>query len=163
LEYIESTGSQYINTNVCWRSETVKVYMDATVTSNSGYQSLFGNEEPYNGGDRYFGIIPHGSNGSYGIYTGTSSVANISPGVGNRFTLECSTNTSKQLSVKVNGGAATTASYNGTVMSYNHSTTGSANKGEIFIFSNHNSSSGAAPIQNIGGMKLYAFKMYDNN
>ena len=50
------------------------------------------------------------------------------------------------------------------MMAYANTTSTHASKGKIYIFANHNSgSSGASPIQNIGGMKLYGFKMYDNN
>lgn len=163
LQYIESTGTQYIDTNYYWKSEAVKVYMDAHITSNSAYQSLFGNEEKRaDGGDRYFAIIPHGSGGSFGIYTGIGSVITVSPGVGSRFTLECETTSSKSFTAKVNGSTVGTATYSGTVMTYSNTPSTDASKGKIYIFSNHNSSSGAAAIQNIGGMKLYAFKMYDN-
>lgn len=233
LDYIESTGTQYIDTDYYWTSEAVKVYMDAMVTSNSSNQSLFGNEEPYSGG-RYFSIVPHGSNGTYGYYVGSkapavSGVATCT--IGTRFIMECSagevllgdvnndgrvtasdlsrlnghltgakpiedsntllsadvdkngiidsndltqiresilagtTPTSKEkiFEIKINGTTKVKTNYAGTVQAYANTTSTHATKGKIYIFANHNSSSGgAAAIQNIGGMRLYAFKMYDN-
>ena len=165
IEYIESNGTQVINTDYYWTSEVVKIEMDATITSNSASQSLFGNEEPYSGG-RYFSIVPHGTNGTYGYYVGSNSplVSGIATcTVGTRFKLECETNASKLFTVKVNGTLKTSATYSGTVMGYGNTTSTNANRGKIYIFSNHNSgSSGDSPIQQVGGMRLYSFKMYDN-
>lgn len=163
LDYIESNGTQFINTNYYWTSETVKVYMDACVTSNNSYQSLFGNEEKRSdGGDRYFGIIPHGINGTFALYTGTSGVLSIATGINNRFTLECETDGNKKLTAKLNGSQAGSATYSGTIMTYPNTSSTHKSKGLVYIFSNHNSSSGDDAIQNIGGMRLYNFKMYDN-
>ena len=163
LDYIESTGTQYINTGYYWTSEAVKVVMDATVTSNSSSQSLFGNEEPFSGG-RYFSIVPHGSSGKYSFYVGSSTgLASASTTVGTRFTMECETTTAKVLTVKVNGTTSFSKTYAGTVMAYANTTSTNANKGKIYIFANHNSgSNGDTGIQIVGGMKLYSFKMYDN-
>jgi hypothetical protein len=163
LDYIQSSGTQYIDTNYYWTTELARVVMEAEVTSNSGSQSLFGNEEPYTGGDRYFGIIPHGSNGSYSIYTGTGSVTTVAPGVNKRFTMDLETTSSKTLKAILNGTQISNNAYNGTIKAYSNTSSTHASKGKIYIFSNHNSYSyGAGPTQNIGGMKLYSFKMYDN-
>ena len=165
LDYIESTGTQYIDTGYYWTSEAVKIYMDATVVSNGSNQSLFGNEEPYSGG-RYFSIVPHGANGTYGYYVGSNAplVGGVTTcTVGTRFNMECSTTTAKLFTLKVNGATLKTATYSGTVCGYANTTSTNATKGKIYIFANHNSSSnGASAIQNIGGMRLYSFKMYDN-
>lgn len=162
LDYIESTGTQYIDTGYYWKSESVKISMDATVVSNGSSQSLFGNEEPFSGG-RYFSIVPHGTNGNYSFYVGsTTSISTASATVGSRFVMECETTTAKALTVKINGQSAFTKTYAGTVMGYANTTSTHASKGRIYIFANHNSStSGASPIQNVGGMKLYSFKMWD--
>lgn len=96
IEYIESTGTQYINTQYYWTSENTKIEMDATVVSNGTSQSLFGSEEAYSGSSRYFSGIPHGTNGTYGYYVGSNSP--LASGIktcnmGERFTLECQTAT----------------------------------------------------------------------
>lgn len=164
LDYIASTGTQYIDTGYYWQSETVRVVMDAAVTSNSSNQSLFGNEEPFSGG-RYFSIVPHGNNGNFSFYVGSSTgLLGGSVALNTRFTMECSTSSDKKFTLKIQGTTVNTLSYGGTVMAYANTTSTHASKGKIYIFANHNSStSGASPIQNIGGMKLYGFKMYDNN
>lgn len=165
LDYIESTGTQYIDTGYYWTSEVTKIYMDANIISNSTSQSLFGNEEPFSGG-RYFSIVPHGSNGSYGYYVGSN--APLKSGVstctvGTRFNMECTTDANKLFTLKVNDTVKTTDTYSGTVMAYANTTSTASDRGRIYIFANHNSSSGGtAAIQNVGGMRLYAFKMYDN-
>lgn len=162
LKYIESTGTQYIDTNYYWTTEEVKIIMDAYITSNAANQSLFGNEEKYSGGDRYFGIIPHGINGTFSMYVGSSGgIGSVSPGLETRFTLECATTTAKVFTAKLNGTQALSKTYTGTMMAYANTSSTDASRGKIYIFSNHNSGSGAAAIQNVGGMRLYSFKMYD--
>lgn len=74
LTYIESTGTQYIDTGYYWKNENVKVILDAYIVSNESNQSLFGNEEKISSGDRYFSIIPHGKNGTFSLYTGAGAV-----------------------------------------------------------------------------------------
>lgn len=232
IEYIESTGTQHIDTGYYWTSENTKIEMDATVVSNGASQSLFGNEEPFSGG-RYFSVVPHGSNGTYGYYVGSN--APLQSGVktcnvGERFKMECQTatihrgdmngdnkrtaadlaalnatvagvfsitdqsllngdmNFDGQLTsddvmilrqilfnqiedppiqenlfiLKVNGTDLLRKTYSGTVKTYVTTTSTDSSKGKIYIFANHNSSSGATAIQQVGGMKLYSFKMYDN-
>lgn len=162
LNYIESTGSQYIDTGYYWTSENVQIVMDAYITSNASNQSLFGNEEYYDGSSRYFSIIPHGANGSFNLYTGTGAISSVAPGLTTRFTLDCSTGSNK-LTVKLNGTQVSQTTYSGTIKTYANSTSTNASKGKIYIFSNHNSGNdGANPTQHIGGMRLYNFKMYDN-
>ena len=234
IEYIESTGTQHIDTQYYWTSENTKIEMDAVVISNGASQSLFGNEETYSGSSRYFSCVPHGTNGTYGYYVGSNSplVSGIKTcNIGERFTMECQTATitrgdingdgkikaldaalinavvqgkiqfSEQellnadydldgqvtendlslvlsaalgssdtvtpenlLIVKVNGVDLVRKIYSGSVQTYANATSTHESKGRIYIFANHNSgSSGANAIQQIGGMKLYSFKMYDNN
>jgi hypothetical protein len=77
--------------------------------------------------------------------------------------MECTTDANKLFTLKVNGTVKTTGTYSGTVMAYANTTSTAADRGRIYIFCNHNSSSGGVgPIQNVGGMRLYSFKMYDN-
>ena len=163
LDYILSTGTQYIDTGYYWKHENVRIMMNALVTSNSASQSLFGNEEPRDGG-RYFGIIPHGSNGNFSFYTGqTGSVGSASITINKLFCMECITTTNKSLTVKIDNVPAFTATYPGTIITYTNTTSTSANKGKIYIFTNHNSSNSTHTSQRIGGMKLYSFKMWDND
>jgi hypothetical protein len=53
--------------------------------------------------------------------------------------------------------------YTGSIQTRKYSTqTGVANRGHIFIFSNHNAYNGAGAIQNVATMTLYRFTMYDD-
>ena len=163
IDYIESTGAEHIDTGYYWKHENVKIFIDAIVTNNSSSQSLFGNEEPRSGG-RYFGIIPHGSNGTYSFYAGeTGSVNSASITLKKRFKMECSTTIGKTLTVSIDGVKKFTSSYPGTIMTYANTTSTSANKGRIYIFTNNNSSNSAYISQRISGMRLYAFQMWDND
>lgn len=163
LDYIQSNGTQWIDTGYYWKHENVKIEMNALITSNSASQSLFGNEEPRSGG-RYFAIVPHGSNGNFAFYTGeTGSVGSASVTVNKRFRMECTTTTAKLLTVKIDNITKFTATYPGTIMTYANTTSTSANKGKVYIFTNHNSSNSTHTSQRIGGMRLYSFKMWDND
>lgn len=169
LEYIENSASdkQYINTGWYWHSETARIIADINVLTNSSAQSLFGNEEPTSDGKRYFGMIPYGSNGSYGFYVGSGLPLIQQTGIttmGSRFTLDCSTNENKEFSIYINGGKLTSATYDGSIQTHRYTTSADASKGLIYIFANHNSGqSGAAAIQHVEAMRVYSFKMYDNN
>ena len=164
LDYIQSSGSQYINTNYYWKNENVKIYMDANVITNSSNQSLFGNEEPRSGG-RYFSIVPHGTNGTYGYYVGSNSplFSGIKTcTIGTRFNMICETTEDKLFIVSVNGTVIKSATYSGTIQAHDNTTSSHATKGLIYIFANHNSSTyGANPCQNVGSMQLYRFIMTD--
>lgn len=166
LDYIASSGTQYIDTGYYWQNENVKIVMDAIVTSNGASQSLFGNEDPVSGG-RHFSIVPHGSGGTYGYYVGLNAplLSGIRTLVLNqRFIMECETTANKLFTVKVDGVLKGSATYSGSVRVYATTTSTNASKGKIYIFANHNSSTnGANAIQQIGGMKLYKFQMWDNN
>ena len=170
LEYIQSNGSQYINTDYYWHSEVSRVYAHFKVTTQSTYRSLWGNEEYVNGSTstRYFGGIPHGgSNGSYSYYVGSGSPASISIPENTEVTIETNTTADKKITIKKNGTVVTNAvSYSGTIQTYNTATTVTDNTGKIFIFANHNSGTNgntSTGTQVVAGMALYEFKMWDNN
>ena len=169
VEYIQSSGTQYINTGYYWQHENIEIFYDGTVITNSSAQSLFGNEEytASSGTNRNFSGIPHGSNGSYAIYLGSGTVGNVSVTLGTRFTLGIKTTTSKNVSVYKNDEKIIDRTYSGTVMTKNGaylSSTTSNTVGNVFIFANHNSSRGSSNggTQIISAMRLYSFKMYDN-
>ena len=166
LDYIESTGSQYINTEYYWKNENVRVYMDAVVTSNSSSQSLFGNEEHHAAGsaNRNFAGIPHGSAGKFNMYVGQGGRGSVNLGINTRFTLDLSTTATKVLTVEKDGVKALSATYSKTVLARQNAMSPGETTGYIYIFANHNSGEAGtndAAIQQIGGMKLYAFKMWD--
>jgi len=170
VEYIQSSGTQYIDTGYYWQNEIIRITFDGTVITNSSAQSLFGNEEytASTGTTRSFCGIPHGSNGTYAIYLGSSAnTPSVTTTLGTRFNLDIRTLPSKNVVVLKSGQQVVNQTYSGTVLSRQNaylSSSASTTVGHIFIFSNHNSSRGAsnAAIQNIGAMRLYSFKLYDN-
>ena len=167
VEYILSSGTQYINTNYYWQSETTKIEADFEIISNSNTQSLWGNEEYYDGSSRYFSGIPHlGNNGLYGYFLGIAKVTEISIPIGLRTKIVTSTTNNKKYTIEKDGETiVNNASYEGTCQTHavpNETT----NIGKIYIFANHNSGSDgqkANATQIIDSMKLYRFKMYDND
>ena len=169
VEYIQSTGTQYIDTGYYWTHENIGIYFDGKVLTNSSSQSLFGNEEhtSSSGDGRNFAGIPHGANGAYTIYLGSATQGGVGPGLNTRFTLDIETTTNKNVAVFLNNELKNTRTYTGSVLTHDtayKASNVSTNVGNIFIFSNHNSSRGYsnAAIQIVSSMQLYAFKMFDN-
>ncbi len=174
LEYIESTGTQYINTGYFWQNENVRVILDGMVTKAGSSRSMFGNEEHVvstASGGRYFSIIPHGSATSSSIYAGSGSQGSLSTALNTRFLMDIYTTTSKTLYASMNGVSKISAkSYSGSVITNPNKLTNGV--GQIYIFANHNSGTGAvlsgatpnmAGSQIMAGMRVYSFKMFDNN
>ena len=174
LEYIESTGTQYINTGYFWQNENVRVILDGMVTKAGSSRSMFGNEEHVvstASGGRYFSIIPHGSQTSSAIYAGSTNQGSLSTTLNTRFLMDIYTTTSKTIYASMNGVSKISAkSYSGSVITNPNKLTNGV--GQIYIFANHNSGtgavlSGATPImagsQIMAGMRVYSFKMFDNN
>lgn len=166
VEYIQSSGNQYINTGYYWQSETTQIEADIMVTSNSGAQSLWGSEEYQTAStnSRYFSGIPYGSNGSYSYYIGNTGYSGVSIGMNTRATVVATTTTAKKVTVTVNGTTKLDQTYNTTCQAH-AATFESESKGLIYIFSNHNSNktTNYNPTQYVGGMRLYRFKMWDDN
>ena len=169
LDYIESTGTQYIDTGYYWQHENIEIDFDGTVITNSSNQALFGNEEykESSGLLRNFSGVAHGSNGNYGIYIGDGNKGTILTTIGTRFNLKIKTTSDKNLKVYKDDNLSLNLTYTGTVMTKQNSYNPTASKvGNIFLFANHNTLRSETPetaIQNIGRMKLYSFKMYDND
>lgn len=168
LEYIQSSGSQYIDTGHHWISEATKIEVDMTVVTDGTYRSMFGNEEYIDTGNtRYFAGIPHGSGTAYSIYLGTSAVTTFPVTVGTRFKIGIETTSAKQYTITKNGSQVATGTYSGSVQTKsnaNITSTASTNVGNIFLFANHNSQRGSnnGPTQNMAAMRLYGCKMYEN-
>ena len=170
VEYIQSSGTQYINTNYYWQSEVAQIYAQLMITSQATYRSIWGNEEYVNGSTStsYFGIIPHGGNNdNYSIYVGSGSPASINIPAETRVTLEANTTSDKKITVKKDGTTAiNAASYSGTIQTYSVATAVTNNTGKIFIFANHNSGTNgntSTGTQTVAGMRLFRFKMWDND
>jgi hypothetical protein len=143
LEYIQSSGSQYIDTGYYWVNEGIKMDVDMTVITDGSSRSMFGNEEYVDSGStRYFTGIPHGSGSSYNIYLGSGSVGAVSIAVGTRFKISIETTSDKKYAISKDGSTVLNGSYNGSVRTKAYANvTGSntATTGHIFLFANHNS------------------------
>lgn len=170
VEYIESSGTQCINTNYYWQSEVTRVYAKFNITAQAAYRSLWGNEEYVNGSTstRYFGGIPHGgANSSYSYYVGAGSATGLTLPEDTNITLETFTTSDKKISIIKDGTTILNAkSYSGTVQTHSVATAVTNNTGKIFIFANHNSGTSgntSTGTQIVAGMRLYSFKMWDNN
>ena len=167
LEYIQSSGTQYIDTGYYWVNEGTKIDVDMTVVTDGTYRSMFGNEEYVDSGStRYFTGIPHGSGSSYNIYLGSGSVGSFPVTVGTRFKISIETTSDKKYAVLKDGSTILNGSYSGSIRTKAYANiTGSntATTGHIFLFSNHNSARGTtnASTQNMAAMRLYGCKMYD--
>lgn len=170
LEYIESSGTQYIDTGCYWTSEKATIVADLEITTWKASSTIFGNEERYSGSNRYFAHILHAgsANGNYGNYIGQGSVATTTLSLNTRSKIEYITHGDKTMTVKVTTSSGATipankVSYVGTILTRQNSTQTADNRGHIYIFSNHNAYNGTDGIQKMGGMKLYRFTMYDND
>lgn len=176
VEYIENSGTQYINTGYYWTSDNVRAVLSANVTTHNQGESLFGNEE-YIGRDRYFALIPHNSGGTMKIFSLDRNLIEFTYPLSTDMILDVSASTkgsdkyvnlaiTSNGSTKNYGGKATTGG--SVITNPNNLKTG---VGEIYLFANHNSGAGAVTggtpdmgaRQIVGKMKVYSFKMYDNN
>lgn len=170
VRYIQSSGTQYINTEYAYTSEVTELYADIYITSNSSSQSLFGNEEAVKAGGRYFSGVLHGSNGSFALYLGSNSpvTSGISIPLNERHKLKLTTTSSKAYQLSINGTIVKSGTYSGSLNAKDNinlaSNATATTIGHIFIFANHNTSNGTsnAAIQNVGGMRVYNFKIKEN-
>ena len=65
VEYIESTGTQYINTGISYNSYTDEINCTIEVTENVQYGYAFGCNESINGRTRFFGVRRYVSNNEW--------------------------------------------------------------------------------------------------
>ena len=73
IEYLESTGSQFIDTGVAINCVTDVIDCRVTVTSVKSYGTAFGVYESINGGGRFFGVRRNGTQDSWQALWGTLS------------------------------------------------------------------------------------------
>jgi len=167
IEYIQSTGTQYINTGYYWHSEVTKIDATFTVITNSSAASLWGSEEYQSSStsSRYFAGIPYGSNGSYTWYLGNTGQASIQAPIGTKTHWVVYTTSNKTYTAIKDDVVVTDArSYSGTCQTHTADFT-SDSKGLFYLFANHNSgkTTNYNPTQKVQSLRLYRFKMYDND
>lgn len=148
LTYIESTGTQYIDTNYIPASETLKIYAKSAISKIQSWKSMFGSENGENGPWSLIAITNDSS--KLVFYTCTSAgVGSIPVTAGQVYELTCQT---------ANG-----------ILTYNCGSTtgsvavsGSVNKAQtLYVFTQHSHSASDTANQAIS-MKLYDCKIYDN-
>lgn len=156
LEYIGSTGTQYIDTGYVMSSNTEKIYADYEKTDVSNSVSIFGAEKNISGSNRSFTLIPYGTNTST-IYIGDNSSSLSLPSEANvryRTTLEANGGNLKVSVLKVSDNTTTTNTTTYTVNNGNLT----AVTNSIILFGNHTSSG----YSQLSTVKIYSFKLWDN-
>ena len=142
VEYIESTGTQYIDTGFRATSTNIRVVCDWEYTKAPSDDSIFGSESSG------YSIVPYAYQSTVlAYYVGKSAALNRST---------VAANTRYVLDVTANTGTLTT-NLNGSVLSSSYTQPfDSANS--IFVFANNKSGSA---IQKTSA-KLYSMQIYDN-
>lgn len=144
LDYIESSGTQYINTGVYPGGNALRIAIQFRYVSNHDGLSLFGNHttSPYS--LTVYGPVPK-------FYVGNTSQISCGP--------QTSLNVDYLLDAAVNNGTLT-AIWNGTT--YTAAYSGSLYTDQpIFVFGAANSSGNLAEAGS--GYRLYSFRIYDHS
>ena len=140
LEYIQSSGTQYIDSGVFVKSENLKIDLTFMYTANAGNSSLYGAETS----GRNWPIVPYGMTG---FYVGLSEPAlSVSTSINIKYNMIAHTNNGA-LSVSLNGSVSK-ASYSGTL----------CKTLSIFLFANN--INGTA--RQLVSARFYLLKIYDN-
>ena len=148
VEYIQSNGTQYIDTNYIPTSDNLKVSSKFAISQIQSWMSMFGSENATNAQWSLIAITNDSS--KLVFYTGTSAgVGSVPVTAGQVYGLTCQT---------VNGSL--TYNCGGTTGSV--AVSGTVNKAQtLYIFTQHSTSASNTANQAIS-MKLYAFQIYDN-
>lgn len=144
VEYIESSGSQYINTNYLPTSNNLRVVIDFEYTTSHNGLSLFGNHTSAPYSMTVYGSVPqfYVGSGSSGITCGSQTSLNT------RYILDVTANNGQLVAIW--NGTTYTATYSGTLYK----------DLPFFIFgSNANGSLGESG----SGYRLYSIQFYDND
>lgn len=160
LEYIESSGTQSLNTAYTWNSENTLIVADINPITVANGQTLFGNEEYYSSSGRYFSHIVYKNSNVFYYYLGTGSGSTFNITLGERQMFESFTKGAKAC-LRSNGVVLEERSYSGYVQSGKYSSSTDSTKGYIHIFSNYNTGRGGV-LQQTTKMRMYRFTMYDD-
>lgn len=145
LEYIESTGTQYIKTNVKAPSSGLRIQIKFRYTGDYGNASVFGSETSGISGSGEYSIVPYGSPSSFYV-GGSRSVAQKTTAQGVDYTLDA-TAANGTLTTVWNGVASTVV-----YTQYLNTTY------PIALFGNNISGT----VSQKCPMRLYSCKIYDN-
>lgn len=141
VEYIESSGTQYIDTDFIPTTENIKVMLNFEYTADYSTHSLFGSQVGVN---QQSMIIAYG-NPSF--YVGTSTgILSQSTSLNTKYNLICHANNGL-LTVELNGNI-TSENYTGTLYK----------DGTLYLFGNNVGGS----VEQMVSAKVYSCKIYDN-
>ena len=141
LEYIQSSGTQYIDSGVFVKSENLKIDLTFMYTASAGNSSLYGAETS----GRNWPIVPYGMTSFYVGLSGPS--LSVSTSINIKYNMIAHANNGA-LSVFLNGSIST-ASYSGTL----------CKTLSIFLFANN--INGTA--KQLVSARFYLLKIYDND
>lgn len=144
LEYLQSNGGQYINSNYVQTSEKQRIVCDVTFTETHNEQSICGSQ---NQTDWHGTIIPHCTNGT-----------NIAIFCGLNFpvTVDGTLNTDYQMDILADNGTLT-ATINGTTYTGNYDPP-IISGFPIYVFANNHAGNA---VQIINGLRLRKLQLYD--
>ncbi len=145
VEYIESTGTQYINTGYVFTSENIKIDFGCYFPYSTTNMSLFGSNSPS------YNLVPYSyGNREFTHWVGSSSnILFVQYEVGNNDVSYELNKSASTLKCTLNGNT-TSATYSGTAIS----------SFPIYIFGKNG---GGSSQERGNGYRLNYFKMYDNN
>ena len=145
LEYIESTGSQYIDTGYIATSENQRVVCDVTFTATHVAQSICGSQNASSGMGT---IIPHSLDGTtFDLYCAGGFPIKVAGSLNTRYALDITANQGT-MTASING-TQYSGTYSGTIIS------GHA----IAVFANN---VGGSYNQVINGLRMWGLSLYDN-
>ena len=145
LEYIESTGGQYIDTCYIATSENQRVVCDVTFTATHVAQSICGSQNASSGMGT---IIPHSLDGTtFDLYCAGGFPIKVAGSLNTRYTLDITANRGT-MTASINGSQYS-GTYSGTIIS-GHS---------IAVFANN---VGGSYNQVINGLQMRGLSLYDN-
>jgi len=147
LEYLESTGTQYIDTGVKFTTDNARVKFTASVTYASD-KMLCGSQN--HSAENNYGFVCYLYNNAMRVYMGTSNTGGISALVdGNVHIVDLQANNGTL--TKTIDGTTSTASYGGSIVS-----------GEDFsIFTNWKFATSSMTDRCVSG-KIYSFQIWNN-
>ena len=145
LEYIESTGSQHIDTGYIAISENQRVVCDVTFTETHVAQSICGSQNASSGMGT---IIPHSLDGTtFDLYCAGGFPIKVAGSLNTRYALDITANQGT-MTASING-TQYSGTYSGTIVSgYS-----------IAVFANN---VGGSYNQVINGLRMWGLSLYDN-
>lgn len=147
LHYLESDGTQYIDTGYKPTSEKLRIVLDFEKTSVASSVSLFGSEYNPSSGSRQWSIVPHGSSAISHYVGNTSAIVATTVAANQRHLLDCQADNGTLSSIL--DGEISTSTYSGSLLK----------SLSIFLFANN--IDGTA--KQFTCAKYYSAKIYDND